>query len=109
MEIYCSQNYDSDYIQYIENRMTFCIEKYEKRLQGTLGKLCEFLEQNKGRVRKNDLPDFEKNFKWLNKFVDSGKESVLRKTLQSVLRSTTQVKEFYITKDGDVYCQTQNK
>ena len=104
LETYYAQNHDTSYNIYIENEMISYIDKCEKRILSSFSILSGRVRDYKGKLwEKIDKSDYEKSIGELVDSMNSGEESTLRKSLRSVLRATSQVTEYYLNKDGNVY------
>lgn len=104
LEIYYAQNHETKYITYIQTEILSYIDKCEKRMLSSFSVLSKCISDHKGRLwEKIDKSPYEKS---VGKFIDSlntGEESMLRKSLCSVLKKAASETEFYLTKDGTVY------
>ena len=104
LETYFSQNYDAEFIKYIDREMTAYIDKCEKRMLSSFSILKKHIADYKGRwLEKIDKSQYEKDVCELIDSLNNGEESVMRKTLRKTLRAVSEVKEFYISQSGDVY------
>ena len=104
LEIYYSQNHETEYITYIETEISSYIDKCEKRMLSSFSVLSKCISDHKGRLwEKIDKSPYEKS---VGEFIDSlntGEESLLRKSLRSVLKKAARETEFHLTEDGNVY------
>lgn len=104
LETYFSQNYDTEFIKYIDREMTAYIDKCEKRMLSGFSILKKHIADYKGRwLEKIDKSQYEKDVCELIDSLNNGEESAMRKTLRKTLRAVSEVKEFYISQSGDVY------
>lgn len=107
LEVHYSQNFDLEYIKFIEKDISVYIDKCEKQMLGNFSALKILLDNAKGPLfRKMDKSVIEKQ---INEFVESlnqGGESELRKLLKESLNIITQKAEYIMTRDGGVYLKT---
>ena len=104
LEIYYAQNHEQGYIKYIETEISSYIDKCEKRMLSSFSVLSKCISDHKGRFwGKLDKSSYEKSVGELIDSLNTGEESMLRKSLRSVLQAATQTKEFYLKNDGTVY------
>ena len=96
LETYFSQNYDTEFIKYIDREMTAYIDKCEKRMLSSFSILKKHIADYKGRwLEKIDKSQYEKDVCELIDSLNNGEESVMS--------AVSEVKEFYISQSGDVY------
>lgn len=104
LEVYYSQNFDKEYIRYVENDISIYMDKCEKRMLNNFAALKVFIESFKSLpFKKFDKSTIEKQ---IGQFVESltqGEESEIRKLLKKSLNAMTQELEYYLTPDGSVY------
>ena len=109
LEVYYAQNFDSDYLAYVEKDVTAYIDKCEKMMIETFGALKTNLNNGNGENMFYKIPDKEKHIDHIDEILeslhDSG-DSEMRKMLSSSLRMPTQKKEYYINAKGEVYIKT---
>ena len=107
LEVYYAQNFDSDYLAYVEKDVTAYIDKCEKMILTAFAKLQGNI--NNGENLFYRIPDKEKHLADIDKLLetlhDSG-NSEMRKMLSSSLRMPTEKKEYYINAKGEVYIKT---
>ena len=107
LEVYYAQNYEQDYIKYIENEIITYLDKCEKRMLSSFSVLDNRIDDFKGNpLKKIDKSAYEKV---VSEFVDSlksGEESIIRKSLKDVLKATNSRTEYYLNNDGTVYLKT---
>ncbi len=109
LEVYCAQNFDNGYLQFIEGDVTSYINKYEKKMLSNYSVLLSYvngLKDKKMLLKKTPSPEL---ISMLNDAVDklSGDEkSVMRSQLQSALNSAGKEQKYIVTSGGDVYLQT---
>ena len=104
LETYYSDNWESSYIAYVENDISFFLSKCDKRMLlyfTTLEQRCRSLKSPLiGKEVKNTLEEE------LNKIVSAltdPQKSELLQTAYKALELPQKKSEFYITKNGDVY------
>lgn len=104
LEIYYSQNHESEYIKYIETELSSYIDKCEKRMLSSFSVLSKCINDHKSKLwEKIDKSPYEKSVGELMDLLNSGEESALRKSLRSVLNAASQTKEYVLRNDGTVY------
>lgn len=104
LETYFSENYDAEFVKYIDREMTAYIDKCEKRMLSSFSVLKKHISDYKGRLlEKIDKAQYEKEVGDLIDSLNNGEESAMRKSLRKALRSVSKAKEYYITGDGNVY------
>ncbi len=108
LDVYYSQNFEPNYIKYIENDVVHYISKCEKRILSDFSDL-----RGKVVICKDKLfakfPK-ESTLNRLNKTIDELKnrdESPLNKSLRSSLSSINNKAVYFISKDGNVYMSTK--
>ncbi len=107
LEVYYSQNFDPDYVHYIEEEISFYIDKCEKRMISSFSVLGIRIRDSKNKLwLKIDKPYFEKRIGQVVESLSGGEKSTIRKSLNSVLSLSLQKTEYYISNDGDVYLKT---
>lgn len=110
LEMYYAQNYDSDYIKYIEDSISAFIQKCEKCMLGSFSSLETRIRDYKATpLKKIDKTLLDKKFSDILEFEDilhRGWGSDIRKSLSSVLHASTQRAEYYIN-DGVIYLKAQ--
>lgn len=107
LEVYYAQNYDANYLEYVEKDISAYIDKCEKRMLGSFSALKVSVDGAKGSLFKK--VDTAENSKQIDMIVDrlgSGEESDMRKSLRSVLKAATRKTNYYMTTDGVVYLKT---
>jgi hypothetical protein len=104
LEAYYSENQDKEYIAFIEREVTTYIDKCEKRMLSSFSTLRKYINDYKGRLlEKIDKTQYEKSVGEVIDSLNNGEESDIRKSLRKTLHAVTTMKEFYISKEGDVY------
>lgn len=107
LEVYYAQNFDRDYLDYIEKDIVSYIDKCEKIMLTDFAKLQGNINNAENLFFK--IPDKEKHIKHIDEILeslhDSG-NSEMRKMLSSSLRMPTEKKEYYINAKGEVYVKT---
>ncbi|MEY8515347.1 hypothetical protein AALC25_00195 [Lachnospiraceae bacterium 29-84] len=103
LEVYYSQNYDLNYIRYVERDLTVYINKCERNILGTFSKLDKLVDTKKFG-RKIDTSKIEQKIKEVSQpLASTGEESPMCKTLRKVLYMREQKAEYYLTNEGDIY------
>lgn len=107
LEVNFSQNYDEDYLKYIEDDISLYIDKTEKYIIGLFNKLQVMIDNAKtGKWKNLDKDDLQsKVTAVLDKFKNGG-ESELTKTLRSGLHTADRSSVYYITTKGEIYVKT---
>lgn len=106
LETYFSQNYDVEFIKYVEQEITSYIDKCEKRILSSFSALKKFLNDYKGRLlKKEDKSQYEKIVGELVDSLYNGEESAIRKSLRKTLQETLSAREYYVNvkENGEVY------
>ena len=104
LETYLSQNFDPDYIRYIENDLSLYIDKCEKAMLSHVTTLAANVTSAKDLPIKK-LPK-EKLTAAINDILEPLKnhgESPLKKTLHDGLHSANNQTAYYISSDGEAY------
>lgn len=97
LETYFSQNYDVEFIKYVEQEITSYIDKCEKRILSSFSALKKFLNDYKGRLlKKEDKSQYEKLVGELVDSLYNGEESEIRKSLRKTLQETLSAREYYV-------------
>lgn len=104
LETYFSQNYDVEFIKYVEQEVTSYIDKCEKRILSSFSALKKFINDYKGRLlKKEDKSQYEKLVGELVDSLYNGEESAIRKSLRKTLQETLSAREYYVKENGEVY------
>lgn len=107
LEVNYSQNYDEDYLKYIEDDISLYIDKTEKFIIGIYNKLQLMIENAKNSkwkgVDKEELQDGVKAV--LDRYKNGG-ESELTRTLRSGLHTADKASTYYISSKGEIYIKT---
>ena len=106
LEVYYAQNFDSDYLAYVEKDVMAYIDKCEKMMIEIFGTLKTNINNGNGEHMFYKIPDKEKHIKHVDEILeslhDSG-DSEMRKMLSRSLRMPIQKKDYYISPNGEVY------
>ena len=108
LETYLSQNFDPNYIRYIENDMSLYIDKCEKVMLGGLSTLIAHVRNAKELPIKK-IPK-EKLIADISEVLDTLKESgesPLKKTMREGLRLADSQKTYYLSANGEVYIKSE--
>lgn len=109
LEVYYSQNFNKEYLSYVEKDITSYIEKYNLVVHGAFKELLKRIDNtNDHPIQALNwvLPDRDRTKKKINAIIDglrNGSESDLRKMFRSSLRMPTERKDYYISPNGEVY------
>lgn len=110
LEVYYSENYDKNYISYMEKDLTSYFDKLEKHLLGKFAAIGQMIQENDSRkigkqaleqARKDDVANTIEMLK-----NGGGDVSAMRSQLHSALSAPTRKQEFYIEPDGTLYLKT---
>lgn len=109
LELYYAQNYDKNYISYIEQEMIGCINKCDSRINSSMSviqgkhrgykaKPLEKVENREKNIQKieNDLTQYKNE-----------KDSKIRVALKESLNSLNKEETYYIDSDGAVYVKKE--
>ena len=104
LETYLSQNFDPNYILYIENDLSQYIDKCEKAMLGSLTTLHERVRTTKDiPIKKIPKDKLMADISAILEPLKNSAESSLKKTLREGLHLAEKQKTFYLSTDGDVY------
>jgi len=104
LEVYFAQNYDAEYLDFIEKNLIAYIDKCDKRMLGNFGVLKGIIHNYKARpMEKIEKSSLEKKVNHLIDSLANGEESDIRKVICSSLHAATKNTEYYIDNNGDVY------
>ncbi|MDE6019774.1 MAG: hypothetical protein K2H01_02075 [Ruminococcus sp.] len=104
LEVYYSQNFDSQYLKYVENDISTYMDKCEKRMLNNFSALKVLAQNANGFLfMKVDTSSIEKKIDGFIESLTQGEESEIRKSLKKSLNAVTRESEYYITMNGDVY------
>lgn len=104
LEVYYSENFEPDYLQYVEETAVRYIGKCDKKILNGFSVLGQQVSAMKSNVLKkvNKEPYEERIAEMTNTLVNQ-EESELCQMFRSVLHAATEKSEYYITNEGDVY------
>lgn len=110
MEVYYSQNFDSTFLQYVQQEVEGYIEKCETRMLSSFNLLRgKILGINKKPSlplgKEKDPPALEQRSLELAESVNNSNTKALRELISNSLCATSQPTEYYITSDGNIYCK----
>lgn len=110
MEVYYAQNFDSSFLQYVQQEVEGYIEKCETRMLSSFNLLRgKILGTNKKPSlplgKGKDSSALEQRSLELAESVSSGNAKALRELIASSLSATSQPAEYYLTADGNIYCK----
>lgn len=104
LEVYYSQNYDKEYLKYIEHDIAMYFDKCEKRMLSSFAALNGMIGNAKGFLGKKIISaDIIKEIDEFIEVLTKGEESEIKKTIKSSLSSVMQEPTYYIKSDGSVY------
>ena len=107
LEVHYSQNFDPDYLKYIEDDICLYIDKCEKLVLGNFNKLQVLIAQaNPGVWKKIDKGHLQASVFHVVERFQSGGDSELTKALRSGLHISDNNTTYYISKDGNVYIKS---
>lgn len=108
LEVYYAQNYDANYLEYVEKDISAYIDKCEKRMLGSFSSLRTLVDNTKEipLFKKIAKVDFLKRIDGLVESLGRGEESDMRKKLRTGLNAATQKADYYMTGDGVIYLKT---
>lgn len=108
LEMYFAQNHENEYIKYIEREVTTYIDKCEKRILSSFSALKKYINDYKGKIlEKVDKTQYEKAVNDIIESLNTGEESMLRKSLRKTLQAASTINEYYISSNGDIYIKTE--
>lgn len=104
LEVYYAENFDPNYISFVQDETTVYIGKCEKRLLNCFGQLKQLLAATKENpfVKVNKAEYMQQIDDILAELESSG-ASPLQTTLQSALTETRKEKQYCLNRDGEVY------
>lgn len=106
LEVFCSQNYDSGYIKYVESDVINYISKCDKQLLGDFHALYVNVDKFKKFGVKVDLmPLLEKVNKAIDE-IDSDDKKELKKELRASLYSAEKASEYCVSTNGTVWLKS---
>lgn len=104
LEVYYSENYDHDYISFVQSEASVYISKCEKKELNCFGQLQHLLAGTKdGLFAKVSKTDYIQQVDAIVAELEASFNSPLQVTLQSGLAEVMKEKCFYLNEDGDVY------
>lgn len=107
LEVYYAQNFDADYLNYVDNDISIYLGKCESLLLSSLSTWKGKLEHaEESRFKKIDNHEIIERIDRITAPLSRGGESDLQKSLHESLYAATKQVEYYITKEGAVYLKT---
>jgi len=104
LEVYYSENYDPNYISFVQSEASVYIGKCEKRLLNCFGQLQHLLAGAKeGLFVKVNKAEYVQQIDAIVVELEASSSSPLQTTLQSALSETTKEKQYYLSREGEVY------
>lgn len=104
LEVYYSENYDRNYISFVQSEVSVYISKCEKKELNCFGQLQHLLAGAKdGIFAKVSKVDYIQQIDAIVAELETSIDSPLQATLQSGLAEVTKEKCYYLNEDGVVY------
>lgn len=104
LEVYYSENYDPNYISFVQSEASVYIGKCEKRLLNCFGQLQHLLSGAKeGLFVKVNKAEYVQQIDAIVAELEASSSSPLQTTLQSALSETAKEKQYYLNREGEVY------
>lgn len=107
LEVFYSENYDEEFLRYIEEEATAYINKCDKRMLTSFSMLQQALTSHKdGIFKKTDKEVLENQTRKIGDIVDrlnTAESSSLRELLHSALAAPEKRTDYYFNKEGDVF------
>ncbi len=111
LELYYSQNYDDDYLEFIRKDMIRFINKCDKQITAHLGKLIgKHKGYKQGAFEKFDNRNRYKSLDELNELLipyQDENDSPVRIALNEALNAINQNKTYYLDQNGQVYVENK--
>jgi len=119
-EINYAQNYDLDYLNYLEKEIQWHIDKCDKNISDNLKFLkrdinsCKPdlspIEKFSKKIDKSKYEEYEKYEKKTNSFIDKHVkgQSTIYKSVESIFKYIKSDKEYVLTDSGDIYIKNHN-
>lgn len=110
MEVYYAQNFDTSFLQNVQQEVESYIEKCEARMLSCFNLLRgKILGTNKKHTlplgKEKDSLSLEQRSLELVESVNSSNTKALRDLIASSLCATSQPTDYYLTPDGNLYCK----
>lgn len=106
LEVYYAENYDTAYLENVEDAVGCYINRCEKRMIGAFNRLSSKVSTYKASpLEKIDKSPLSIQIDHFLESRDTGEESPMRAVLHSVLSASTKKAEYYLTATGDVYAK----
>ena len=105
LELYYAQNFEENYMEYIEKEMIACVNKCDQELLGGLSRMQGVLSGSKLKPRKNETPK-ETFLEQINAAAEPyrrGSDAPIRIAMRDTLDTLGQKSEFFIDESGNVY------
>lgn len=107
LEIYYSQNYDTDYICRVEGEGVVYISRCEKLILTCFSKLSSYIQGFKeGPLKKIDKQPLLREVNEVIDYFGRGAESEMIRSVRSVLHAPEARAEYYVSGDGELYLKT---
>ncbi|MGI6095373.1 MAG: hypothetical protein ACOYBL_08080 [Lachnospiraceae bacterium] len=110
MEVYYAQNFDSSYLQYVQQEVEGYIEKCETRMLSNFNLLRGKIIGNNKKTslplgKGKDSTALGQRSLELTESVSDNNTKALRELIASSLCVASQPTEYYLTADGNIYCK----
>ena len=109
LEVYYSENFDKNYIQYVEKDLIGYIEKIDKQVLGSFAALGQMIQSSEGKLLKKSFDAVKKEevLQTVESLKNGGNESTsMRNQLHSALFAPTRKREYFIGSDGMAFMKT---
>ena len=104
LEVYYSENYDHDYISFVQSEASVYISKCEKKELNCFGQLQHLLAGTKdGIFAKVNKANYVQQVDVIVTELEANSSSPLQTTLQSALGEMSKEKQYYLNRNGEVY------
>lgn len=107
LEVYYSENYDPNYISFVQSEASVYISKCEKKELNCFGQLQHLLAGAKdGWLSKVSKADYVQQVDGIVAELEASNNSPLQTALQSALSEIRKEKQYYLNQDGEIYLKT---
>lgn len=105
LELYYSQNFEQEYIDYIESDMIACVNRCDQQLLGGLSRLEGILSANKMKPRKNEMSKElqAEKIAAASEPYQQGNDAPIRVAMRDALDALQQKNDFFIDTSGNIY------
>ena len=108
LEVYYSQNFEQEYLQYIEKETFSYIDKCDKCILASFSALGKDVQGLKGKGvfgKKAEADSYEKKINDLLELLSNTEDSAMKKSLRATLNAATRSSKYYLDKSGNLYCK----